>query len=214
MAGGVETRFQPKNHPRTARPLPPLRQLAARGKMTRATAPSAALFYAQEELMNQLRKPGTKHVRSIAYDWLPIQDCPSSISERGRTSMRRPDNRQQPRHANPPSKYEGQILAQDEFSILWDNRTQGETFADGIGLTNFGPYISKLRFFRVVSTEVRDKGTFEVRELSEDIVIPTIAIFQWAHAILAQLDRLLPALEGAGADNVKTIKALIEASKR
>jgi hypothetical protein len=126
----------------------------------------------------------------------------------------RQSDRRQPRHASSPSQGEGKMLAQDEFGVLWDRRTQDETYADGIGQTNFGPFVSKLRFFKVVSVEMQEKKPFEVREVSIDIALPTGSLLSWATTIMAQLETMLPLLEKAGADNVRTLRSFIEASKK
>jgi hypothetical protein len=103
----------------------------------------------------------------------------------------------------------GRLLAQDQNGELYDNGNIQQLFVDGIGQLAIGPAVSKLLFFKVNSTEMKNEKSFENRELCFQIILPTVALFQSLAQLPSQLSGGIPALEAHSTQAIELIKKFV-----
>ena len=108
----------------------------------------------------------------------------------------------------------GKQLDSSPTAVLYDSDNKQTFFVEGIGQFSVGPSVSKIGYFKVVSAEMRESHTFEERELSIEITIPTIAIFQWMASVSSQLGSLIPSIEQGSMQSLDLIKQFLNTTKK
>lgn len=115
------------------------------------------------------------------------------------------------RNFKKPQAENERVLARDANAVLLDNEEAEEVFVEGIGQFAIGPSITKLRFFRVLSSENKDGGSFERREISHVLIIPSSQLFEGLLRIIPLLKANIGQMEKHFSLSMETVRKLSNA---
>jgi hypothetical protein len=99
-------------------------------------------------------------------------------------------------------------------NTLFDNPDCPVFFVEGVGQLAMGPAVSKLRFFRVKYGEATPDGfTNEEREISLNVVIPTVSLLEWVSNLNASLAPAIDSIDKASQSTIAMLRSATKSEK-